>query len=78
MRAALALALLAALAHAQDGLRDQMRAATDNVFPALVFIINVEEGFSGGRKEKSVSSGSGFFIDAEGHIVTNFHVAGKG
>jgi serine protease Do len=31
-----------------------------------------------GRKQKSVSTGSGFFVDAAGHIVTNYHVAGEG
>jgi serine protease Do len=55
-----------------------MRQAKDRVFPAMVFIVNVEEGFRGGRTQKSVSSGSGFLVDAQGHIVTNYHVAGQG
>jgi len=81
MRAPLLLCLLAAAAAAQEGalaLSREVRAATDRVFPALVHIINVEEGFAQGRKQKSVSSGSGFLIDADGHIVTNYHVAGEG
>ena len=55
-----------------------MRQAKDRVFPSMVFIVNVEESFSGGRTQKSVSSGSGFLIDAQGHVVTNYHVAGQG
>jgi serine protease Do len=79
-----ALALLCILAASAPGeeslevLRRRMRQATDRVFPSMVFIVNVEEGFSGGRTQKSVSSGSGFLIDAQGHIVTNYHVAGQG
>jgi len=59
------------------GLQDRLHAARDRVFPALVHIMNVEEFFSAGKKRKSVSSGSGCFIDQLGHIVTNDHVAGK-
>ncbi len=77
---ALLLLPLAAAAHggedALDLLRRRMQEAKDKVFPALVHIVNVEENLVGGRKERSVSTGSGFFIDALGHIVTNFHVAG--
>ncbi len=76
----IALLLLAAAAasgeDALDLLRRRMQEAKDKVFPALVHIVNVDETLVGGRKERSVSSGSGFFIDADGHVVTNFHVAG--
>ncbi len=76
-------ALAATPARAQDGPRSlpslarRMRAAKDGVFPALVHIVNVEENLVRGRRRKSVSSGSGFFIDEKGHIVTNYHVAGQ-
>jgi serine protease Do len=60
-----------------ETLRACMLEAKNRVFPALVHIINVEEAFRRGRREKTLSSGSGFFIDAQGHIVTNFHVAGQ-
>jgi serine protease Do len=75
--------LAAGVASADDdgggkGLHKRMQAAKDRVFPALVHIVNIEEGFAGGRRSKSVSSGSGFLIDADGHIVTNYHVAGRG
>jgi len=38
----------------------------------------VEEAFIAGRKQKRVSAGSGFLIDAQGHVVTNYHVGGEG
>jgi serine protease Do len=60
-----------------EALRACMLEAKDRVFPALVHIINVEEGFRRGRREKTLSSGSGFFIDAKGRILTNYHVAGQ-
>ncbi|MHC4971839.1 MAG: trypsin-like peptidase domain-containing protein [Planctomycetota bacterium] len=81
MRALALLCLLAALAPGEESLavlRRRMRQAKDRVFPAMVYIVNVEEGFAGGRTQKSVSSGSGFLVDARGHIVTNYHVAGQG
>jgi S1-C subfamily serine protease len=78
-RASLLLALLLpSLAAAEDLLEARVLAAKDKVFPALVHIVNVEEGFMLGRKQKSVSTGSGFFVDAQGHVVTNYHVAGEG
>jgi serine protease Do len=78
-RAALLLALLLpSLAAAEEPLEARVLAAKDKVFPALVHIVNVEEGFMLGRKQKSVSTGSGFFVDAQGHVVTNYHVAGEG
>jgi serine protease Do len=81
VRAVALLCLLAAALSAEEGLaalRQRMRAAKDRVFPTLVYVVNVEEGFALGRRQKSVSSGSGFLIDAQGHIVTNYHVAGQG
>ena len=79
IRVSLLLALLLpSLAAAEDRLEARVLAAKDKVFPALVHIVNVEEGFMLGRKQKSVSTGSGFLIDAHGHVVTNYHVAGEG
>ncbi len=70
--------LLLPVAAAEDPLEARVLAAKSKVFPALVHIVNVEEGFMLGRRQKSVSTGSGFFIDAKGHVVTNYHVAGEG
>jgi serine protease Do len=70
--------LLLPFAATGDDLESRVLAAKNRVFPALVHIVNVEEGFALGRRQKSVATGSGFLIDAEGHIVTNYHVAGEG
>ena len=77
MRIPVLIFLVALPVAAQDSLRDRLQTTRERVFPALVHILNVEEVFRSGRPRKSVSSGSGFFIDAAGHIVTNDHVAGK-
>jgi serine protease Do len=73
----LPLFLLGPAVAAESDLRQRMLEAKNRVFPALVHIINVEEGFRGGVRVRNVNSGSGFFIDAEGHVVTNYHVAGQ-
>ena len=44
---------------------------------ALVNIQPVTESYTRGEKRKRSSVGSGFLIDTEGHIVTNYHVAGR-
>jgi serine protease Do len=78
MRIPAVILLVALPAVAQESaLRARLQKTRERVFPALVHILNVEEVFRSGRRKKSVSSGSGFFIDADGHIVTNDHVAGK-
>jgi serine protease Do len=51
-------------------------STADKVSPALVTIQPVVERASGGRKRKGTGTGSGVIIDAEGHILTNYHVAG--
>ncbi len=44
---------------------------------ALVNIQPVTETFNRGEKRKRSSVGSGFLVDLEGNIVTNYHVAGR-
>ncbi len=41
--------------------------AIETVLPAVVTVLNQQGQFGGG-------SGSGFFIDSSGHVVTNYHV----
>ena len=60
-----------------DATRAAIQRAVDAVYPALVRIHVVYEEGSGGRMQKNRASGSGTIIDAEGHILTNHHVAGR-
>ena len=53
-----------------------IKAAVDKVNPALVRIHVVETYYEEGREMKSEASGSGIVIRADGHIITNHHVAG--
>jgi serine protease Do len=54
-----------------------IRAARDEVFPALVHVQAVSEGFKDGRRVQTVSVGSGVIVDKRGHVVTNYHVVGR-
>jgi serine protease Do len=54
-----------------------IQEAKDRVFPAVVFIKPIQQEFRGGKMEKIQVFGSGAIIDAEGHVVTNNHVAEK-
>ncbi|MEQ8762916.1 MAG: trypsin-like peptidase domain-containing protein [Planctomycetota bacterium] len=49
----------------------------DRVRPACVSIQIVMESLESGVMEKGSGVGSGVIIDAEGHVLTNFHVAGR-
>ncbi|HEY2953482.1 MAG TPA: PDZ domain-containing protein [Verrucomicrobiae bacterium] len=60
-----------------DATRAAIQRAVDAVYPALVRIHVVYEEGQGGRMQKNRASGSGTIIDAEGHILTNHHVAGR-
>jgi serine protease Do len=54
-----------------------VRYATARVSPAVVRLDVVTENFVNGQSRASRSIGSGVIIDREGHILTNFHVAGR-
>ena len=82
--ALLALALLSPLAaHAagasaepSSNTRAAVDAAIGSVLPALVRIHVVEVDYMSGREMKSEATGSGIIFTAEGHVITNHHVAG--
>jgi serine protease Do len=50
---------------------------TSKVFPAVVRIDVAQEIYSEGKRNIQRGIGSGVIIDADGHIMTNYHVAGR-
>jgi serine protease Do len=46
------------------------------VYPALVNLTVVHQRFAEGRAERYPGAGSGVVMTPEGHVLTNFHVAG--
>ena len=40
----------------------------ENIYPAVVTVITFD------KEKKPLGQGSGFFIDANGHLITNYHV----
>ncbi|HVS69679.1 MAG TPA: trypsin-like peptidase domain-containing protein [Phycisphaerae bacterium] len=54
-----------------------VKYATSVISPAVVRLDVVTETFSQGQARSSRAIGSGVIIDAQGHILTNFHVAGR-
>ncbi len=50
--------------------------ARNLVYPAIVNITVVSRYFSEGRAQRSPSGGSGVIVTKEGHVLTNYHVAG--
>jgi serine protease Do len=51
---------------------------TEKVFPAVVRIDVAQEVYEGGKKTTRRGIGSGTIFDEQGHILTNYHVAGRG
>jgi len=52
-------------------------AVTDAVFPSVVRIDVKQETYAEGKRKLTSGIGSGVIIDNEGHILTNYHVAGR-
>lgn len=65
---------LAFLALRADDARDAIAA----VSPSVVRIEVISEEGGEGRVRRQSSVGSGAIIDPEGHVLTNYHVAGRG
>jgi len=70
------LVLAGALGSAQS-LQEQILAARDEVTPALVNVQPITDVYSSGERRSSTGVGSGFIFDDAGHVITNYHVAGK-
>ncbi|MBI1851157.1 MAG: trypsin-like peptidase domain-containing protein [Planctomycetes bacterium] len=60
---------------ASDEERATMETA-DKLSPSVVSIQPVWDDYDSGVKHEETGEGSGVIIDPEGHVVTNFHVAG--
>jgi len=75
--AAVVLSAGSAAQDAQDALRADIARARERVYPALVNISVVMRYFSEGRALRSPAAGSGVIITPQGHVLTNYHVAGK-
>ena len=58
-------------------LQEQILEARDRVTPALVNVQPITDVYSSGERRSSTGVGSGFIFDANGHVITNYHVAGK-
>ena len=58
--------------------RDAIAAARDRVFPSLVNIEVVSLEYTGGKEQKSRSTGSGTIFTPQGHVLTNAHVTDRG
>ena len=55
-----------------------VRYATQRISPAVVQLnVTTEDYYEGQALQQRQSIGSGFIIDKEGHVLTNFHVAGR-
>jgi serine protease Do len=50
---------------------------TDRVFPAVVRLDVAQEVYDQGKRTLRRGIGSGVIIDGQGHVLTNFHVAGR-
>ena len=72
--------LLLAAAPPVRGPRDLERRMIEVQQEALTALVNIQpvtENFTGGEARKESAVGSGFLIDTDGHVVTNYHVAGR-
>ena len=67
-------------APASGASRDLQSSIVDVQTQALTALVNIQpvtESYTRGERRKQASVGSGFLVDDQGHIVTNYHVAGR-
>ena len=72
------LLLLAASLGADEARRPEVERAITRMSPTIVRIEVISEDGSEGRMLRQHAVGSGAIVDAEGRVVTNYHVAGRG
>jgi len=72
------LLLAASLGAADDARRPEVERAIARLSPTIVRIEVISEDGSEGRMLRQHSVGSGAIIDAQGRVITNYHVAGRG
>jgi serine protease Do len=60
-----------------DGLRQDIEAVRQKVYPALVNISVVARYYTGGRAQRAPAGGSGVIVSKDGYVLTNYHVAGN-
>lgn len=73
----LALLLVATGRGSAQTLQEQILAARDKVTPALVNVQPITDVYSSGERRSATGVGSGFIFDEQGHVITNYHVAGR-
>ncbi|HSV73969.1 MAG TPA: PDZ domain-containing protein [Chthonomonadales bacterium] len=56
---------------------EEIERARARVYPALVNIKTVSRFFAEGRARRTLTGGSGVIVDRQGHVLTNYHVAGQ-
>ncbi len=60
-----------------QAIENVMKVARDRVYPATVRVEARKTEYFAGQKKHVGGFGSGVIFDAEGHILTNYHVAGR-
>jgi serine protease Do len=55
----------------------KVKRVTEKVFPAVVRLDVAQEVYTDGKRNLRRGIGSGVIIDEQGHILTNYHVAGR-
>jgi serine protease Do len=58
-------------------LEQARKIARDHVYPATVRVDARRSEFVGGEKRRMGGTGSGVIFDDQGHVLTNYHVAGR-